>query len=953
MCGRTLPGSTAFASALALAAALALEAWPASAVPPRTAAPQATFVVTSDGDEADRSPGDGQCASTAGACTLRAALQEAEAREGADVVQFRIGTGIRTIRPKTPLPIVAGPITLDGSTQPGYAGAPRIEIDGSAMEVGDVREGPGFDGLVFVNGGHTVRALSIGGFEGAGLVLAEGDGNRVLGCYVGVDATGLVARPNGDDGLVVTRSADNAIGGEAAAERNLVSGNDGRGIFLDGPRAYGNRVSGNVIGLAADGTALPNGAQGILIQDAPDNRIGGRGGSDGNIVAGNGGDGIVVRGAAASGNLIAGNLVGARGADDPANGGTGILIDGAPETTIGGDVAARNWIAGNRGDGIALVGPDARDGRVGGNLVGLGTDGATPRGNGGDGIRVVGAPDNRVGGPGGLAPAVRANATSALTEPVTTTVLAGNVVAFSGGDGIEIGGAGARGNVVSGNAIGVTAAGAPAGNADHGILLDGAPSNEIGGLDGGGNAIAANGGSGVAVVGIGARRNRLVGNAIGIVPSSWPSATLAAGNRGEGVLILGAPDTSVGDDAEGGIGRGNAIGRNEGDGVRIAGDGADRTAIRANRIGVDADGSPAPNGGDAVAVVGGARGTAVEGNRIGHAARHGISVAGAGTDATTIAANVVHDSGGDGIRVWAGAGGAAIGAADPDGSATGNDVRGSAGAGIALLADESVVAGNVLGPATAEDGVAAHEDPRAPGIRVTGARNRIGPRNEIAGQAGDGIVVEGDGAESTDIVGNRIGRTAASDGNRGAGVRVRARARGTRIGDDPSGEAPGAGGNAIVGNHGPGIVLEDAFATMLGNAIDGNGGAGIVATLAGPPPPEWADALVPARRAVLRIDAALGAAIVEVFAAEGCDPSGSGEGATLLMRRAVAADAAGPGPGSVQLVLDLAAAASDAGLEPAGLAVSATATGPDGRTSAFSTCRRLLAPGAYVPLAHR
>lgn len=957
MSGRTMPA----AASLALIAALARAAWPAQAGPERAAAPAATLVVTSDGDEADRSPGDGQCASTAGACTLRAALQEAEAREGADVVQFRIGTGIRTIRPATPLPIMAGPITLDGSTQPGYAGAPLVEIDGSALEVGDAREGPGLDGLVFVNGGHTVRALSIGGFEGAGIVLAEGDGNRVLGCYIGVDATGLAARPNGDDGLVVTRSADNAIGGEAAAERNLVSGNGGRGIFLDGPRATGNRLTGNVIGLAADGTALPNGAQGILVQDAPDNAIGGRSGSDGNIVAGNAGDGIVVRGVAASGNLVAGNLVGARGADDPANGGTGILIDGAPETTIGGDLAARNWIAGNRGDGIALVGPDARDGRVGGNLVGLGTDGATARGNGGDGIRIVGAPDNRVGGPGGLVPATWAVAARALTEPVTSTVLAGNVVAFSGGDGIEVGGAGARGNAISGNAIGVTASGAPAGNADHGILLDGAPSNEIGGPDGGGNAIAANGGSGVAVVGIGARRNRLVGNDIGVVPPSWPSATLTTGNRGEGVLILGAPDTLVGDGALGGSGRGNAIGRNEGDGVRIAGDGADRGAVRGNRIGVAADGSPAPNGGDAVAVIGGARRTVVAGNRIGHAARHGISVAGAGTDHTAIAANAIHDSGGDGIRVWAGAGGAAIGAAEPGDAAMGNEVRGSAGAGIALLGDESVVAGNRLGPARSGDGDAAGYDARAPGIRVAGAHNRIGPGNEIAGQAGDGLLVEGDPAEATVVVGNAIGRTPAAEGNRGAGIRVRARARATRIGDDPSGTVPGADGNRIEGNLGPGIALEDAHATVLGNAIDGNGGVGIDAGPGAAPPPAWEGAMVPAARAAMRVEASLGAAIVEVFAAEGCDPSGAGEGAVLLARRAVAAGAdepssrAGSGSrlGSARLVLDLAGAATAAGLDPVGLAVSATATGPDGRTSAFSSCRHLVAPGAFVPLAHR
>jgi len=967
-------------------------------LPDASAAPSATFVVTSDGDEGDRNAGDGQCASTAGPCTLRAAIEEAERSEGADVVEFRMGSGIRTIRPKTPLPIMASPITLDGTTQPGYAGAPLIELDGSLLEVGDVREGPGFDGLVFVNGGHALRGLSIGGFAGAGVVLTEGDGSTVLGCYIGVDATGLAARPNGDDGLVITRSGDNAIGGAATGERNVISGNEGRGVLLDGPRATGNRLVGNVVGLAADGSALPNGAQGIVLLDAPANTIGGRSGTDGNIIAGNGSDGLVIRGAGAKDNVVTGNLIGARGADDPANGGAGVLLDGAPETTLGGDLAARNWVAGNRGDGIAVIGPDARGNRIGGNLVGVGTDGETPRGNGGDGIRIVGAPDNRVGGPLGLVAAQptstaavtrsgreqplgrrgqRATAAAfsldspsryagaptrhepvdsatAVTEPVTATILAGNVIAASGGDGIEIGGTGARGNAVEGNAIGVVASGAPAGNADHGVLLDGAPANAVGGPDGAGNVIAANGGSGVAVVGIGARRNRVVGNQIGIAPPSWPSSTLTTGNGGEGVLILGASDTAVGEPPEGGIGRGNAIGANAGDGVRIAGDGADRNAVTANRIGITADGAPASNGGDAVAVLGGARQNAVVANRVGFAARHGIAVSGAGTEGTRITGNTIANSAGDGIRVGAGAGDTTIGGETED---DGNQVYGSRGAGIALLADDNRVLGNRLGPSSGRgEGQLQNADPQSPGIRVTGARNRIGPDNAIDGHAGDGVRIEGDLAENTVVVRNWIGWAAdAPAGNAGAGIRVRSRAGGTRIGDSLSAEVPGEDGNVIRANGGPGIALEDAFATILGNAIDGNGGLGIDAGAgreggSAVAAPEWDDGPVTAVRAALRLSGSGGgAAVVEVFAAGGCDPSGFGEGGTLLAREVVAADEGG----SARLVLDLYAAARRADLRALGLAVAATATGADGRTSAFSRCQRLLAPMVYLPLGQR
>ena len=81
----------------------------------------ATFTVDSTGDQADATPGDGVCAGSGG-CTLRAAIEEANAFAGADVIAFDIpGKGVHKIAPLSPLPQITGAVTIDGYTQPGAA----------------------------------------------------------------------------------------------------------------------------------------------------------------------------------------------------------------------------------------------------------------------------------------------------------------------------------------------------------------------------------------------------------------------------------------------------------------------------------------------------------------------------------------------------------------------------------------------------------------------------------------------------------------------------------------------------------------------------------------------------------------------------------------------------------------------------------------------------------------
>jgi CSLREA domain-containing protein len=57
----------------------------------------AAFAVNSTADAPDANPGDGVCATASGACTLRAAIQEANALNGADVISVPAGTYTLTL----------------------------------------------------------------------------------------------------------------------------------------------------------------------------------------------------------------------------------------------------------------------------------------------------------------------------------------------------------------------------------------------------------------------------------------------------------------------------------------------------------------------------------------------------------------------------------------------------------------------------------------------------------------------------------------------------------------------------------------------------------------------------------------------------------------------------------------------------------------------------------------
>src|SRR5262245_585011 len=75
-------------------------------------------------------------AADAGAGSLRQAILDANAHAGADTIRFQISSGAPTIAVATALPNITDVVTIDGTTQSGYAGTPLVVLDGAAAPVG-------------------------------------------------------------------------------------------------------------------------------------------------------------------------------------------------------------------------------------------------------------------------------------------------------------------------------------------------------------------------------------------------------------------------------------------------------------------------------------------------------------------------------------------------------------------------------------------------------------------------------------------------------------------------------------------------------------------------------------------------------------------------------------------------------------------------------------------------
>src|SRR5262249_60200345 len=96
------------------------------------------------------------------------------------------------------------------------------------------------------------------------------------------------------DGVLINNTDNNLVGTDGdgtndLAEKNILSGNDASGLEIFGASATGNVVKGNFIGLNGSGTGdLGNSVDGIEIEMAINNTIGGTTANERHIISCNG-----------------------------------------------------------------------------------------------------------------------------------------------------------------------------------------------------------------------------------------------------------------------------------------------------------------------------------------------------------------------------------------------------------------------------------------------------------------------------------------------------------------------------------------------------------------------------------------------------------------------------------------------------------------------------------------
>ncbi|MCI0684007.1 MAG: DUF4114 domain-containing protein [Gemmataceae bacterium] len=145
------------------------------------------------------------------------------------------------------------------------------------------------------------NVISGNGLNG-GVSIDASTATVIQGNFIGTDVTGTRALGNNSTGVRMNSAFDDLIigahiGGLAAAERNLISGNAGTGLSL-GTLVEGALVQGNYIGTDVTGTLdLGNGGHGVFILNGATALIGGTDPNAGNIIGFNGGtiQGVVAR----------------------------------------------------------------------------------------------------------------------------------------------------------------------------------------------------------------------------------------------------------------------------------------------------------------------------------------------------------------------------------------------------------------------------------------------------------------------------------------------------------------------------------------------------------------------------------------------------------------------------------------------------------------------------------
>jgi parallel beta-helix repeat protein len=581
--------------------------------------------------------------SNSGAGSLRQAILSANANHGADVINFSVAG---TITLTSALPAITGPVNIDGTSAPGFAGTPTVEVnlnDTAGLQFGPSANGSALSSLALVNS------------SGNGVSLVGVQHMTIAGNYIGLGTNGTTGAGNEGNGIALINSSNNTIGGDTSQDGNVIAANGLDGLFLSSSSK--NVFMNNEIGTNAAGTAaLGNAANGILITGhSVGNLIGGEatGGNDptndvfvrppeGNLISGNDANGVLIIGGATQ-NQLSGNFIGTAASGNSALGNAqdGVAIVQANNNSLLGCTIQTdpfvfyNVISGNGGNGLRV--DNANNTTIQANFFGMGANNNTAVGNGQNGVLVEGtSAHTTMGGPIPLGNVDAANGQNGiyvrdtasfftsyntfcglaafsdspnfgngadgmlLTSTGGNILIRTNVVTENGHDGIELSGA-AQGIRVTGNIVGLNTSGFTSmGNVDNGVEVDGTAHNDV---IGGPqptfnvvpqNTISSNGSNGVAIDG--SAHNITVNNSfIGTNVRGQQSL----GNSNDGVYLgPGTSSNTIGSSTAGLL---TVISANLANGIEMQS--TTGNSVLGSLIGVDSSHSvPLGNGGDGILI---------------------------------------------------------------------------------------------------------------------------------------------------------------------------------------------------------------------------------------------------------------------------------------------------------------------------------------------------------------
>lgn len=230
----------------------------------------ANFTVNNNGDTSDAAAGDGICADTGGNCTLRAAVEEANALAGNDTIDFAASLTNATITLTTGVEIsingAGGTLQINGLgadklTIDGGAGSNRIflttnaatvTIAGVTMQGGNGGSG-GQGGAIYANGGSLVLSAvlvqnNVVGDRGGGIYYNGGANHRILNSTISgnsASTTGGGIQLNGGTLFV----ANTTVSGNHATATGSAAG----GVYVGGTATLRNSTITNNTAVSSGG----------------------------------------------------------------------------------------------------------------------------------------------------------------------------------------------------------------------------------------------------------------------------------------------------------------------------------------------------------------------------------------------------------------------------------------------------------------------------------------------------------------------------------------------------------------------------------------------------------------------------------------------------------------------------------------------------------------------------